>query len=447
MAIQQGSSAALTLYPKGPGETIYWLTGTLMRNPKALVSMSTIFMVDYDLMHRRLGHPSEDVLRQAKRHCDKFPEGLIYPKDRPICRGCAEAKSHLPMFEDSVSRASSKFELIHSDLKELPVISYHKYKWFITFLDDYSSHCWVVFLRKKSDAYNAIIDFLAMVRTQHNITVKTFMTDAGGEYKSDALMAKFKELGIRTHTSVPHMHQQNGRAERLNRTLMEKAQALRFDACLPQNWWEFTVEHAVHLYNRTPVRRLAWRTPFGALNLHKPDISHLRVFGCGAYVFIPEDVRQNKLTPRAEMMIFIGYTSGIKGFKFMRKPNNIIFHAVTALFDEFTFPYCPDNKSRGHTCIGREYPSEDNIPPEDGGWFDGGAYPPNMPNIPAGNVPPVVPQGPVVPPQPPVMPPAVQQGQQGAQQPPNQPPWHARWPAAQRQLWLERWWEDRKSVV
>ena len=84
MGIKQGSSVALTLYPKGPGETIYWLTGTLMRNPKALVSMSTIFMVDYDLMHKQLGHPSEDVLRQAKRHCDKFPEGLIYPKDRPI---------------------------------------------------------------------------------------------------------------------------------------------------------------------------------------------------------------------------------------------------------------------------------------------------------------------------------------------------------------------------
>ena len=110
--------------------------------------------------------------------------------------------------------------------------------------------------------------------------------------------------------------------------------------------------------------------PFEALNLHKPDISHLQVFGCGAYVFIPEDIRQNKLAPRAEMMIFIGYTSGIKGFKFMRKPNNIIFHAVTALFDEFTFPCCPDNKSRGHTRIGREYPSEDNIPPEDGGCYD-----------------------------------------------------------------------------
>ena len=193
---------------------------------------------------------------------------------------------------------------------------------------------------------------------------------------------------------------------------MEKAQALRFDACLPQNWQEFALEYVVHLYNRTPVQCLAWHMPFEALNLQKLDISHLQVFGCGAYVFIPEEVRQNKLAPRAEIMTFLGYTSGVKGFKFMRKPNNIIFHAVKALFDENMFPHCPDNKSPGHTCLGHEYPIEGNIPPEDGGGFDGGANPPNLPNIPAGYVPLFVPQGPLVLPQAP----------QGTQQPPNQPP-------------------------
>ena len=117
--------------------------------------------------------------------------------------------------------------------------------------------------------------------------------------------------------SVPHMHQQNGRAERLNRTLIEKAQALRFEACLPQSYWEFSVEFAIHVYNRTPVKRIAWRTPYEVLNGKIPDISHWRVFRCGAYVYIPDDVQVNKLAPRAEVMIFLSYTSGTKGFKFM----------------------------------------------------------------------------------------------------------------------------------
>lgn len=149
--------------------------------------MSTVFNVDYDLMHRRLGHPSKDVVSQARRHTEKFPQGITFPKEQPICRGCAEAKMHMPSFEDSSSRASRKFELVHSDLKELPITSYHKYKYFVTFLDDYSSHCCVILLKKKSDTITAIDTFLAMVRTQHGILVKQFMTDAGGEYKSIVL--------------------------------------------------------------------------------------------------------------------------------------------------------------------------------------------------------------------------------------------------------------------
>ena len=86
---------------------------------------------------------------------------------------------HLQPFVDSVSRASKSFELIHSDLKELPTISYHKYKYFVTFLDDYSSHCWVVLLKQKSDTLRAIDDFLALVQTQHNALVKQFMTNTG----------------------------------------------------------------------------------------------------------------------------------------------------------------------------------------------------------------------------------------------------------------------------
>ena len=70
----------------------------------------------------------------------------------------------------------------------------------------------------------------------------------------------------------------------------------------------------------------------------------------------------------------------------MRKPNNVIFHGVTAMFDEHMFPSCPDNISPGSTCIGANYPdTEFDIPPEDGGWFDGGAIPPSGPYPSAGD--------------------------------------------------------------
>ena len=146
------------------------------------------------------------------------------------------------------------------------------------------------FIKAKIRYALCIDDFLALVRMQHNALVKQFMTDAGGEYKNFNLSKKFKELGISHRMSVPHMHQQNGRAEHLNRTLIEKAQALHFEACLPQSYGEFSVEFAVHVYNRTPVKHIAWCTPYEVLNGKIPDISHLRVFGCGAYVYILDDV-------------------------------------------------------------------------------------------------------------------------------------------------------------
>ena len=198
-AIQQpGRKHVLSLYPTRDGETIFWFSGSLIKQQPQLNSIQTVFNADYELMHKRMGHPSRDVLKQARRHTDKFPSELMFPPTDSICRGCAEAKMHMPTFEDSTSRASRSFELIHSDLKELPITSYHKYKYFVTFLDDYSSHCWVICLRKKSDTIDAIKSFLAMVRTQHGVLVKEFMTDAGGEYKSIDLRDLFDELGIQT---------------------------------------------------------------------------------------------------------------------------------------------------------------------------------------------------------------------------------------------------------
>ena len=77
---------------------------------------------------------------------------------------------------------------------------------------------------------------------------------------------------------------------------MDKAQAMHLDACLPQSWWEFVVNTATHLYNRTPVHHLKWQTPYKLINRQVPDIGHLQVFGCGAYVHIPKDARINKLS-------------------------------------------------------------------------------------------------------------------------------------------------------
>ena len=115
---------------------------------------------------------------------------------------------------------------------------------------------------------------------------------------------------------------------------MDKAQAMHLDACLPQNWWEFAVDCTTHVYNCTPIQCHDWKMPFENLKCTKPDVTHLHVFGCGAYVFLPEEVHVNKLNPKSELMTFLGYPQDTKGYLFMREPNNVLFTAVQALFDE-----------------------------------------------------------------------------------------------------------------
>jgi hypothetical protein len=271
-------------------------------------------------------------------------------------------------FPLSNSHPNAPFEKVHSDLKEFPTESYHRNKYFVSFIDDYSSFGWIQCLCAKSSALTALHDFLVMVKNQYGTTPKEWMSDAGGEYKSKEFLRILNSSGIKILQSVPHTPQQNGRAERFNHTIMEKAEAMRHEACLPDSYWEFVVEHAVHCYNCTPVMRLKWCTPYEAITKTKPDISRLRVFGCGAYVYLHKDVRKNKLAPKSELMIHLGEAEGQKGWRFMR-PTNRLFFAPNALFDELLFPKCKD-KCRTTTCVDE---TRDKQPPKPA---ESPAYPP-----------------------------------------------------------------------
>jgi len=109
---------------------------------------------------------------------------------------------------------------------------------------------------------------------------------------------------------------------------------------------------------------LKWDTPYTLLNGEAPDVSHLKVFGCGAYVHIPKETCVDGLAPESELMAYLGYTEGIKAFKFIRLSNNTIYHSTTALFDETLFPKCSmPGKKRGTTRIGKPQASQLPIEP------------------------------------------------------------------------------------
>ena len=78
-------------------------------------------------------------------------------------------------------------------------------------------------------------------------------------------------------------------------------------ACLPDSYWEFAILHAAHVYNMTPMNQLNWRTtPLELLKGKKPSVSHLCVFGCGAYVHLPNKTHKGKLQPKSQLMVYLG---------------------------------------------------------------------------------------------------------------------------------------------
>ena len=94
----------------------------------------------------------------------------------------------------------------------------------------------------------------------------------------------------------------------------------------------------MHLINLTLIKCLDWKKPHEVLLGTRPIITHLKVFGCAAYVYLPKEKRANKLVPRSELMTYIGWVTGIKEFRLMW-PSGVIFMGATATFDETLFPH------------------------------------------------------------------------------------------------------------
>ena len=90
-------------------------------------------------------------------------------------------------------------------------------------------------------------------------------------------------------------------------------------ACLPQSFWQDAVETELHIYNRQPMHHHDWKTPIESFNGDKPDVSYFRVFGTCAYIWIPPEQQQDKLSPKSKEMTFIGYEPNIKAITFGQK--------------------------------------------------------------------------------------------------------------------------------
>ena len=107
---------------------------------------------------------------------------------------------------------------------------------------------------------------------------------------------------------------------------------------LPLQFWGEALAAFVHVHNRCPTSALPGTTPFEVWEGHKPDLSHLRVWGCTAYVHVQKDKRSSSLGSHMEKCVFIGYPAGYKGWKFYNPTTRKVVMSERADFDERYYP-------------------------------------------------------------------------------------------------------------
>uniref|UniRef100_A0A2N9GSY4 CCHC-type domain-containing protein n=1 Tax=Fagus sylvatica TaxID=28930 RepID=A0A2N9GSY4_FAGSY len=188
--------------------------------------------------------------------------------------------------------------------------------------DDYSKYGYIYLLKYKSEAVEKFKEFKLEVENQLGRSIKSLKNDMGGEY--EAFDQFCKEMGIRHIYTMPYKPQQNGIAERRNRTrtLMDMMRSIMAYADLQIVFWGKTLSTVAYILNRVKTKSKPL-TPFEIWTGHQPDMTNLKVWGCKTHVLIPKPL-QNKLTNKTWECKFIGYVENGSGYRFFHSDKRLI---------------------------------------------------------------------------------------------------------------------------
>ncbi|PKI65872.1 hypothetical protein CRG98_013735 [Punica granatum] len=215
-------------------------------------------------------------------------------------------------------------------------ISARKISWWrflvCDFIDDHSKKVWAYPMRTKDQVTEIFKNFHVAVERETGMKLKCVRADNGGEYRG--LFENYcRTHGIKLEKMVPKTPQQNGLAERMNRTIVERVRCMLSQAKLSKSFWGEAMRSAVDLINLTPSVTLDGDVPQQVWTGKKISYKHLRVFGCRASVHIPRDER-SKLDAKAKQCIFLGYAYEEIEYRFWDPDSKKIIRSMDVVFFE-----------------------------------------------------------------------------------------------------------------
>ena len=287
---------------------------------------------DSTLWHRRMGHISERGLKKLQA-VGKFPK--LNSVSLEVCEDCIFGKQKAVKFSKQKKVPKEQnLELVHSNVwGPASVESLGGARYFVTFIDDHSRKLLVYYLKHKSEVFATFKKWKLEVENQSGRKIKCLLSDNGGEYESTEFKLFCEEMGIRRQRTVAGTPQQNGTAERMNQTLCNRARSMLVHSGLPKSFWAEAVTTAAYLINMCPSVPLDFKIPQEVWSGKEANLSHLKVFGCAAYVLLPKEKR-DKLDPKSVKTYFLGYGRNQYGYRCWNPETKEVVRAKNVVFVE-----------------------------------------------------------------------------------------------------------------
>lgn len=271
-----------------------------------------------ELLHRRLGHTGYSTMLEM--HKSGAFDGLGVTEEDirscmtgPKCEVCLQGKMTALPFPSSTSPTD---DILHVDVCQLEFEPHNGYKYIVVGLHEPTDYSFVFSVANKSSAAEAVKRMVTYIATQTQYIVRRLRADNGREFLSTDLTQFVQQQGIKPEWTIPYTPQQNGKAERLNRTLQDITRCLLIEAQLPTSMWVEAMHTANFIRNIT-LRPSKGITPYGEFWGKPPPYPQLRTYGCKAYVLIPKHMRSSKLTSVCEIGMLVGYCTNAKGYRIL----------------------------------------------------------------------------------------------------------------------------------
>lgn len=307
--------------------------------------------------HERLGHQNlayvKDFLKQ---------NGIKFTEKDFTCEACLKGKLHRDSFGKSVDRGKECGDVVHVDVcGPMQTTSLGGSRYMLLLKDDFSRFRFVYLLKEKSEVVERLRAFIKQAEKADGHGIKRLRSDNGTEFVNAAVKRLLEENGIRHQRTVPYTPEQNGAAERENRTLIEAARTMLQAKEMKNEFWAEAVNTAVYVLNRTGKSSVIGKTPYELWFGSKPKVDHLRLFGSRAYIHVPKQNRR-KLDAKSVECVFVGYDENVKGYRMWNADDRRIeiSRDVRFIDDDYTEVVCIEKAPQEEKAVEKAEETERN---------------------------------------------------------------------------------------